>query len=469
VLGVTLLAAALGGVFLTIAEPTYEIRSRLLVEQRGMPLEQVTADPDGAKEFLATQAEVIRSPAVVRRAVEKLGLTVSVPPGVDPVIAILEELRVAPVLGTSVLTVQYNSPFPEEAERTVKQIIESYGGYLREHEEDSQVEAIRLLTRSEKELREDLERRQSEYLKLREESPLLGGQGRDAVAVQLGNLTHLAETLHSVTHRRLELSTLLEAMRQANKVANAGESEELQLVALHDAGDDSAQNVPVKTASLSAATLVPRFGEESMPPDLAAVQQELSKARSHLQQLASQYGSRHPAVAAARAEADAWNDRLKEHLESAPTTIKQELAALAHQEQQVQALYESELSKAKSVDSYLIREQQALDGISRVQGMHSSLLGQLQQWQLTEQALADGRSRVTLRVLEEPVAPLRPTWPVPKLVLAISIILGFFGGVGLALLLGSERTPSVQQLTVGVPQRVELDAAPVNERQTHVY
>jgi polysaccharide biosynthesis transport protein len=446
VLAATLLAVALGALFLAVAPPRYEIQARLLVEQQGMPLEQVSADPRGNKEFLATQAEVIRSPAVVQRAVEKHGLTVSTAPNVDPATAILEELLVAPVLGTNVLSVQYASINPDQAQQTVSAIIDSYRGYLREHEADSQLEAIRLLTRSEKELRDDLARREQEYLKLREQSPLLGGQGRDAVVVQLGQLTHLGETIQTIVSRRLELTNLLEAMQEANEVAETGPANDLQLVALRSDSSQESRGVPVTSANLRPEGLIPRFTQDrALPRDLVTIQDELSRARSQLQQLSSQYGPRHPAVQTAKAQALAWRDRLNEYLKSAPGTLKQELTALSRQERQLQDLYEAELTKAKSVDSYLIREQQALDGITRVQTMHSSLLAQLQQWQLTEHALADGRSRVTFRVLEEPVAPDKPSWPAPKLVLAVSVILGLGSGLGLALFLGPKPAPQLNK------------------------
>jgi uncharacterized protein involved in exopolysaccharide biosynthesis len=51
---------------------------------------------------------------------------------------------------------------------------------------------------------------------------------------------------------------------------------------------------------------------------------------------------------------------------------------------------------------------------------------------------------VTFRVLEEPVAPDEPTWPEPKLVLAISLLLGFCGGLGLALFRGQGRAVFLQ-------------------------
>jgi uncharacterized protein involved in exopolysaccharide biosynthesis len=431
VIGVTLLAGFLGGVFLAVVQPTYEIQARLLVEQRGMPLEQVSADPRGNKEFVATQAEVVRSPAVVGRAVESHALQAPDAPETDPVTAILEELHVAPVLGTNVLSVQYVSIDPEHAQKTVQGIIESYRAYLHEHEEDSQIEAIELLTKSEKELRMDLAQRERDYIKLREQSPLLGGQGRDAVDVQISQVTQLGQTLHSVTSRRLELSNLLDAMREANRVADTRVADRAQYVAMRTASSEGRSTLNVQPASFTTEGLIPRFTQQTQAPDLVAIQQELSRARTQLQQLSSEYGSRHPSVRSAEAQAKAWNDRLAEFLRSAPATLEQELAALARQERQLQELYDAELKKAKSVDSYLIREQQALDGITRVQAMHSSLLQQLQHWQLTEQAIADGRSRITFRVLEEPVAAEEPAWPKPKLVLAVSLALGLCAGLAL--------------------------------------
>jgi uncharacterized protein involved in exopolysaccharide biosynthesis len=244
-------------------------------------------------------------------------------------------------------------------------------------------------------------------------------------------VTQLGQTLHSVTSRRLELSNLLDAMREANRVADTRVADRAQYVAMRTASSEGRSTLNVQPASFTTEGLIPRFTQQTQAPDLVAIQQELSRARTQLQQLSSEYGSRHPSVRSAEAQAKAWNDRLAEFLRSAPATLEQELAALARQERQLQELYDAELKKAKSVDSYLIREQQALDGITRVQAMHSSLLQQLQHWQLTEQAIADGRSRITFRVLEEPVAAEEPAWPKPKLVLAVSLALGLCAGLAL--------------------------------------
>ena len=311
---------------------------------------------------------------------------------------------------------------------------------MREHEEDAQLEAVRLLTRSEKDLRDDLTEREKRYLALREKSPLLGGQGRDAVSLQIEPLARLGETLQTITNRRLELSNLLAVMQNTNGTTASKANRDIRFVALKVPADEAvADEAAVASVDGTALPvgLIPRLSQQTpVPHELVTIQEELSRARTSAQQLSAHYGAKHPDVQLTRAQITAWEDRLSEYLASAPAMLKQELEAIQRHEQQIQELYQSELAKAKAVDSYLIREQQELDGITRVQTMHSSLLAQLQQWQLSEQALANGRSRVTFRVLEEPISPEEPTWPEPKLVLAVSLVIGLCGGLGLAVFIG---------------------------------
>ncbi len=436
VCGATVVALTLGAVFLTVTVPLYDVQARLLVQQQGMPLQETSDAARWDKEFLATQAEIIRSPEVVRRAVQAYRLVAPAGPEADPTASILVSLRVAPVLGTNVLSVKFSSPNPRDAQRTVSGIIESYRKYLREHEQDTQLESLRLLTRSEKELRDDLAQREEEYLRLREQSPLLGGRGQDAVTIQLARLTKLSESLGEVTSRRLELQNLHQVMEQANRLAYLHEGITRMALTL-PADHGIAQLAAVSTDGglpTASGVLAQFIQQEMLPRDGGAIQAELTRAQAVEHQLAANYGPKHPDVQAAREEVMTWKNRQREYTESAPATLKHELTAVEQYEKQLAELYESELHKAKEVDGYVIRETQALDGIARVQAMHSSLLSQLRQWQLAEQALAGGRLRVTTRVLEEPLLPEQPAWPMPSLVMAVSAAMGLCGGLGLALL-----------------------------------
>ena len=177
------IALALGFAYLLRVHPTYNVQARVLVERQGMPLEQERPSPRNDA-FLATQAEIIRSPAVVARAAASLPARLIATDGVDPAAMILDSLTVKPVLGTNVLSVGFASPDEARGIQTVEAIIASYREYLRKSDHDSHIESLGLLTREERELRGDLNEQERQYLQLRQNSALLG-QGADAAAVQL--------------------------------------------------------------------------------------------------------------------------------------------------------------------------------------------------------------------------------------------------------------------------------------------
>ena len=60
-------ALLLGCVYLMVASPKYEVEARLVVENRGQPLDPTEESGD---DFLPTQVEIIRSPAVIAEVVD---------------------------------------------------------------------------------------------------------------------------------------------------------------------------------------------------------------------------------------------------------------------------------------------------------------------------------------------------------------------------------------------------------------
>ena len=203
------LALTLGAGYLLYCQPLYRVGARVLVRQQ--PL---TADSEPVKDrdFLATQAEIVHSPAVISRAIERHGL-ISPDPEVDLRVAIYNALNVSPLLGTDVLSIAYSGPDAAEAIRTVEAVIGSYREYVREIARASHRETLNLLTRREQDLRSDLAEAEAEYRKLRESIPVMG-QGREAATVQRAMLIKLGETLTVARSRRLTLEQQLAAVQE---------------------------------------------------------------------------------------------------------------------------------------------------------------------------------------------------------------------------------------------------------------
>ncbi len=429
--GCVLVSLLAGAGYLMKVEPTYQVNARLLVQQEGFPLER---DIQSRKdtEFLATQAEIIGSPAVVEQAAVSLEGKMPAGFGEGGVVrSILGSLLVKPVTGTNVLSISFRSHDEEFAVDTVNAIVHSYQKYLQEMDRDSNLHALDLLTESERTLRSDLEDLQAKYRRIRKNSPLMG-QGAQAASVQRSLLENLGMSLSATRTRRIELENQIRVMKLSPTAH----------VALADKGAViTPVSAPARLQSVSSQpddpelvdwrdSLVPNMQAEGYE-SLMSFRQQVALAEIRLQGLERNYGEKHPEMKAVRKEVSAWKKVLHEMVENAPKMLERDLATIELQEQRLTDLYEKEFEKAKVVDSHLLEEQQALDGIQRVQMIHDSILTQLRELQLADQALENGRSVVKVAVLEAPALKHHPIWPKKSVLLGGCLSLGLVAGMGL--------------------------------------
>ncbi|HYW78779.1 MAG TPA: Wzz/FepE/Etk N-terminal domain-containing protein, partial [Thermoguttaceae bacterium] len=443
-----LIALALGAFYLFEVAPLYHVQARVLVQRQGLPLAQDHPTKDNV-EFLATQAEIIRSPAIVEQAVESLDFMPYEGPEIDPTVEILKSLRVQPVLGTNVLSIDFYGIESGQAVQIVEAIIESYRQYLYGIDHDTHLESLRVLTRSERDLRLDLSELERKYLALRKNSPLMG-QGRDAISIQRSLLTQLGEKLTDARNRRMQLENRLQTMGKAAEpmvaaitptqptlfaaslstpwqpnmsIPRPGNAPMLPGISMHDV----ALSVNAESADLEKWYATAANSGIEME-DLRPIRQGLFDAQARLEALKQRFGPRHPELRAVEQEVSTWQHRLQEAICRAPQLMNQELKAAELYEHELADLYKAEFSEAKAVDGYVLEEQQLLDGIARVQSIHDSILTQVQQWQLADQALAEGRSGVAVRELETPAMTERVIFPPPLLLAFLCVVVGLIGG-----------------------------------------
>jgi uncharacterized protein involved in exopolysaccharide biosynthesis len=211
--GVTALGLAAGVAYFLKAERIYEVKARLLVRHENLPLQDGQGPTRYNEEFLATQAQIIVSPAVVGPVVESLEWASGDPNVTDPAKAMLAALAVQPVSKTDIIDIAFRSPRTTEAVQAVEAIIASYKQYLGSLKQDTYGETLRLLTRTEKEVRTDLEKLEEEYRQLREEGAIVG-QGTEAISIFKDRLANLDRQLNLVKSRRVELEGRLQAFKQ---------------------------------------------------------------------------------------------------------------------------------------------------------------------------------------------------------------------------------------------------------------
>jgi len=119
------LAISLGAAYLAFASPTLEIAAKLLVvpDERLLDQEQRKRESDA---FLPTQAEIIRSPAVIQRALE----TMASPANEPATYEVIGRLQVQPLLGTNVMTLRLQDTNEASGLKLLSAIIASYKNYL---------------------------------------------------------------------------------------------------------------------------------------------------------------------------------------------------------------------------------------------------------------------------------------------------------------------------------------------------
>lgn len=447
--GCLVVSILLGAGYLYVAEPTFEVASRVLIQPQDWPLRDGTAERSD-KEFLATQSQIISSPAVVERAVASMDQPITVNPELDPVLAVLSSLRTKPISGTNVLSLEYQCKDSAEGIRTVEAILDSYQHFLQEMNDDSRLESLRLLTRSEEKLRNDLEEREKNYRKLRKDSPLIG-QGKEATIFQTTMLEKLGRTLTEVRSRRIDIQSRMQLLSQTPAVGLGAFSPQQEVTTV--AYDNSGEEPQTKTAGTPVTVrkvVLPSYETSNQDaalnliadsnvigtPDASTLFQELSLAQVQQKKLAQICGPKHPEMLALNEQIAGLKEQLHSLSNQAPAAIQNEIDAIQAQENQLMELYERELEKAKVNDDYLVKERQELDGIERLKTIHNTLVVQLNDWRLVDPE-EDGVWGLNMEVLEAPTIGTGPIWPKKSVLLILCGAIGLLGGLGMVVVLES--------------------------------
>jgi len=451
-----LLSLGFGALYFVRTPHTYEVKARLLVERQDMPL--ATGQPEKpAKDldFLATQAEILKSPAVVSRAAEQIEW-LSKSPHLSPTQSMIGDLAVRPVMGTSVLSIGFQASDSERAVQAVTAIVDSYRHYLNETERGAHLETLGLLTRNEKELRSDLQELEEQYVTLRKNSPL-AGKGKGGVDVHMALVEELGRQLAQARNSRIQLENQLQIVEHGRK--QPGDFAEVSTTntggyvgyvkSTSTAGGNSQQTELAEATGASQLAAA----KAANTAELENLQKQLTEAQMREKELAERYGHKHPDLRAVREQIIELTAQYQQAINDAPEVLRNQLEAANANEQRLTEVYQVELETAKSIDQFILEEHQLVGQIDRVRASHDSLLDQLRHWKLTDEAVADGRSRVRVTLLEQPTIPLKPVWPDPGLLFGVCGLIGLVASAGVITFL-EVRSPSVREKLAASPVAV---------------
>ncbi len=424
-----LAALAVGALYDNWAQPTYEVRAKLLVEKKGLALaEGELPKPLRDLEFLATQAEIVRSPAVVSRAAAAVAWPATTESPVSSTRALIEALSVRPVMGTSVLSLSVRASDAALATDGLAAVIASYRQYLNDRERQTHSTTLELLTRTEKELRSELQALDDQYASLRADRPL-GGKGEGGVDVHMALVVELGRQLAEVRNQRIQLENqLVIAARGWSAPEGPTPVTTRQVAYAAPLGPERvAAEPPLTPVSPEELAALPAAASA----DVAAVHARLVEAQLREKNLEVRYGEKHPDLRGAREQVARLRREYAMALEVGAERLRQQFAAVTASERHLDELYRKELETARAIDQFVVEEQQLCEQTQRVQTLHDSILDQIRTWKLSDEAVADGQSRVHVALLEEPTLPQQPVWPDRKLLFGLCGLIGLVSATGL--------------------------------------
>ncbi|RLT03350.1 MAG: hypothetical protein DWI22_18855 [Planctomycetota bacterium] len=435
VLVATILAMVAGAALLASIAPYQEVSAKIIVEPREVALNGRAGSPSHDKEFLPTQSEIMQSPAVIEAAVQQVDKGISVDMLSSRLVNVTKNLKVDPLVGTSILLIRYTDVNAQKAADFLKALVVSYSEYLVRTEKQEHHELMLALTGRDTELQNTLRELQAEFDQLMQSHV---APGADPVAMAR-ILAGLDENLATTQSRRITLERIAARISpQGNNLLTMAPG------AVRDMGLNLSQDTTSANAVLGELAALNGEGWTGMP-NPTTVEDRFRLAQSRLAELRQALGPNHPELQAARTNADSAEAELNRLIQTTPGILRQALESMRLQEQALQDRYDTNVRMNHLDEITRQKESQKLADIDRAQEAYETVHAQLQQWHIVDEAIAGGRAGIAVSVLEPPTPGERSFVANPVIVMGIAGLLGLMFGVVLLIALPQIRSLLPQQ------------------------
>ncbi|MEC4747780.1 polysaccharide biosynthesis tyrosine autokinase [Methylomicrobium sp. Wu6] len=432
ILLLALVATVLASLFVFTMKPVYRSSATLLVEGKHsnlLSIEDVYSMDTTRAEYFQTQFEIIKSPDLARKVIQKLKLAThpefkEIPPenegqpfwkdwlamlpalaqdkpegtGVDETLKaeelllkdFLERLNVKPRVKTQLVDVSFDAKDPKLARDVVNALGETFiESGLEARMEDTRKAAEWLSDRlqSLKDRLTESENRLQDYLAKEHLVDLEG-----VLTLSAKEIEKNTETLASVRQMRIEAESTYNKIKSGNGLEQ-----------------------------------VPEVLEDRVIQDLRNKEAELASKESDL---GERYGPQHPAMLALQSERSAIHGLLEKQLASIVSSIKSRYEIARSNEQAVLSSIEGNKSQVQKIG----RKQSRLSELQREVESNKNLYETfINRFKEANEAAELGAANI--RFIDKASIPLDPVKPKKKLILALTFVGMVFFGVLVAFLL----------------------------------
>ena len=447
------IGAGLGYLYFTQQNPVYESSGRLLVVKENAPDLQIrevdsSVSYDGRKDGMSTQIILIRSPLIVRRAVEahELQELGSFSGSGDPTSAIIGSLKIARATTqtderTDVLELSFKGPDPQDCATVVTALMDSYQEFLGEMHQNVSKETVQLITEAKGVLLTQLREKEATYREFRTQAPLLWETETEAVNIHQARLNQIEGSRSELRIERSKLRAKLQAIEAA--VKRGGNREALMLTI-----NVNPDNPRLKTTGKDTLTsqLIPLLLEEQMflerhgpdHPVVTSQRKRIALTRELYRNLTDDDDGR-------------GDQEIKpvDFLTVYVDSLREQLRATEEQGQELDILFAEESSAAKALTVFEVENEAFRKDINRMQQLFDGVVKRLEEVNLIKD-YGGYKTQV--------ISPASAGWQVePSLsrIMTIACMLGMLAGFGLAYLVEladkSFRSPEEVSDQLGLP------------------
>ena len=403
-------AIAAGFIYVLHATPIFESSSQIYVEQSGPRIiDDVQGVMTQSKNYLYTQAELLRSTPILSEAMNQPGIRqmatfaeVSNPTGY-----LKKTLNVSVGKKDDIISVAFESPYPAEAAQLVNAIVDSYITYHSARKKTTAGEVLKILQVQKEKAFGELTTKRDALIQFQQENPALTFETRQGNII-LERLARLSEALTDAELTTVEARSYYESIK-----------------AYMDDPAGLRQYIDAKRSSNMGYSGLTEIQRLTLQLDELTLQKEETLKNTKLTE-------DHPSVASIQRKIDIIQKRIEtfdtEYAQALLAVAQQNLTTAEENEKQVQDYFEKQRADALELSEKNTQYTILKSDITRNETLCDILDDRIKEINVTEDTGA-----LNISILEVGAPAASPVKPQKSRILAMAMVLGMMLGGGLAL------------------------------------
>jgi capsular exopolysaccharide synthesis family protein len=397
--------------------PLYQAAARVLIEKEAPRVitfgDSVQVD-DGDEKFYPTQYEILRSRSLAHAVVNRLRLgeraefaAPAPPPGGSPpaperraedlVSAFLSRVSIEPVRNTRLVQVQVSAYSAQLAAEMANALADAYMEQTLSQRVETTRQAGEFLSEQARETRRQLEQSEQALQRFNERNDIISLDQRQNLVVQ--KLEELSSELTRARTARIEMETRAQQIRDSKRAV----------------GD------------LAALKAIPQVMGSTV------VQQqrvELARLERDLEEQSKVYTPKHPKIIALTVQIRSAREKLAEEIADIERSIQNELQVAQRRERSLADAVEEQKKLVQSLNERGLAYGALKREVDTNRQIFETVMAREK-----ETGIAGGVRTSNIRIVDRAEVPRAPVKPNKPRALLLALVVGLFGGVGLAFLL----------------------------------